>query len=100
MQKKIQVFKNLIDSSSNRKGGKSGIKENKTRSMDWIGSDIARDRVINVSFEVRTHTRDGNLDQESEKANWTSKKHRMKRRRTRRGVKKGSETGVVERSRG
>lgn len=22
--------------------------------MDWIGSDIARDRVINVSFEVNT----------------------------------------------
>lgn len=33
--------------------------------MDWIGSDIARDRVINVSFEV--HTR--GMDQESEKAN-------------------------------
>lgn len=41
----------------------------KIKRMDWIGSDIARDRVINVSFEVRTHTRDGNLDQESEKAN-------------------------------
>lgn len=35
MQKKIQVFKNLIDSSSNRKGGKSGIKENKTHGLDW-----------------------------------------------------------------